>query len=147
MNLKCLSREAYKKLKADINVNKDKYYEDGTGWIQEYFESCDIVDYCIESSIVVGNFTLLQLSEQPTDEQKNRCDLANIKTLFSEFKNHITPLQACDPLLWTALCHFEFKDYVLNRWKNKSGEVSLEERFFATEGRASLLYYNAISRL
>ena len=146
MNLKYLSQEAYKKLKADLNLNKDKYYEDGTDWIQEYFESCEIVDFCRESSVVVDNFTLLQLS-LPTDEQKNSCDLANIKTLFTGFKNHITPLQACDPLLWTALCHFEFKDYVLNRWKNESGEVSLEKRFFATEGRSSLLYYNAISRL
>jgi len=35
----------------------------------------------------------------------------------------------------------------LKRWKKGDGTVRLDQRFFATEGRTSLLYYNAISRL
>ena len=74
-------------------------------------------------------------------------NLLNIKILYSEYKDKLSPLQASDPMLWSALCHITFKPYVLNRWRKDDGTVRLDQRFFATEGRASLLYYNAISRL
>ena len=67
--------------------------------------------------------------------------------LYSDYKDKITPLQASDPFLWSALCHISFKEYVLKRWKKDDGTVRLNQRFFATESRDSLLYYNAISRL
>ena len=97
------------------------------------------------SSIKVGNIDF-QYTGDDTD-QKNADDIQNIITLYSEFKDKITPTQASDPCLWTALCHYSYKDYILKRWKKDDGTVRLDQRFFATEGRASLLYYNAISRL
>ena len=80
-------------------------------------------------------------------ETKNSDDLINIKSFYTEYKDKITPLQASDPLLWSALCHITFKEYILKRWKKADDTVSIDKRFFATEGRGSLLYYNAISRL
>ncbi len=144
MNLIYFTKEAYKWLKKDLDVNKDKYYRDDP-WLSEYFAKVGLDEFYKTSSIVVSN---LQLSCSGDDvESKNNDDLLNIKLLYSDYKDKITPLQASDPLLWSALCHIPFKEYVLQRWKKDDGTVRLDQRFFATEGRASLLYYNAISRL
>lgn len=113
--------------------------------MSEYFAKVGLDEFYKTSSIVVSN---LQLNCSGDDvESKNNDDLLNIKLLYSDYKDKITPLQASDPLLWSALCHITFKEYVLKRWKKDDGTVRLDQRFFATEGRASLLYYNAISRL
>ena len=113
--------------------------------MSEYFAKVGLDEFYKTSSIVVSN---LQLNCSGDDvESKNNDDLLNIKLLYSDYKDKITPLQASDPLLWSALCHIPFKEYVLKRWKKDDGTVRLDQRFFATEGRASLLYYNAISRL
>ncbi len=131
-------------LKKDLDANKDNYYRDDP-WLSEYFAKVGLDEFYKTSSIVVSN---LQLNCSGDDvESKNNDDLLNIKLLYSDYKDKITPLQASDPLLWSALCHITFKEYVLKRWKKDDGTVRLDQRFFATEGRASLLYYNAISRL
>lgn len=127
-----------------MDANKDNYYRDDP-WLSEYFAKVGLDEFYKTSSIVVSN---LQLNCSGDDvESKNNDDLLNIKLLYSDYKDKITPLQASDPLLWSALCHITFKEYVLKRWKKDDGTVRLDQRFFATEGRASLLYYNAISRL
>ena len=144
MNLIYFTKDAYKLLKKDLDANKDNYYRDDP-WLSEYFAKVGLDEFYKTSSIVVSN---LQLNCSGDDvESKNNDDLLNIKLLYSDYKDKITPLQASDPLLWSALCHISFKEYVLKRWKKDDGTVRLDQRFFATEGRASLLYYNAISRL
>ncbi len=144
MNLIYFTKDAYKLLKKDLDANKDNYYRDDP-WLSEYFAKVGLDEFYKTSSIVVSN---LQLNCSGDDvESKNNDDLLNIKLLYSDYKDKITPLQASDPLLWSALCHITFKEYVLKRWKKDDGTVRLDQRFFATEGRASLLYYNAISRL
>ena len=144
MNLIYFTKDAYKLLKKDLDANKDNYYRDDP-WLSEYFAKVGLDEFYKTSSIVVSN---LQLNCSGDDvESKNNDDLLNIKLLYSDYKDKITPLQASDPLLWSALCHIPFKEYVLKRWKKDDGTVRLDQRFFATEGRASLLYYNAISRL
>lgn len=144
MNLIYFTKDAYKFLKKDLDANKDNYYKDEP-WLTEYFAKVGLDEFYKTSSIVVPNIELVYSGDDI--ESKNKDDLLNIKLLYSEYKDKITPLQASDPLLWSALCHISFKDYVLKRWKKDDGTVRLEQRFFATEGRASLLYYNAISRL
>lgn len=144
MNLVYFTRDAYKLLKKDWEQNKEHYYNDEP-WMDEYFSTAGLDEYYKTSSIAVSNIELLYSGDD--DETKNRNDLTNIRTLYTEYKDKITPLQASDPLLWTALCHIPFKKYIMNRWKKSDDSVSIERRFFATEGRASLLYYNAISRL
>ena len=144
MNLIYFTKDAYKLLKKDLDANKDNYYRDDP-WLSEYFAKVGLDEFYKTSSIVVSN---LQLNCSGDDvESKNNDDLLNMKLLYSDYKDKITPLQASDPLLWSALCHIPFKEYVLKRWKKDDGTVRLDQRFFATEGRASLLYYNAISRL
>lgn len=144
MNLIYFTKDAYKYLKKDLDANKDNYYKDEP-WLSEYFAKVGIDEFYKTSSIVVPNVQLFYSGDDI--ESKNKDDLLNIKLLYPGYKDKITPLQASDPLLWSALCHIPFKEYVLKRWKKDDGTVRLDQRFFATEGRASLLYYNAISRL
>lgn len=145
MNLIYFTQNAYKTLKKDIEQNKDKYYSSDTSWLNDYFEENNISEYMKTSSVKVGNISFQYTGDDI--ESKNSDDIQNIITFYSEFKDKITPTQASDPCLWTALCHFSYNDYIINRWKKDDGTVRLDQRFFATEGRASLLYYNAISRL
>lgn len=145
MNLVYFSRDAYKTLKKDVELNKEKYYSDAP-WLQEYFEEKGITDFVRTSTVKVGDISAFQYTGDDI-ESKNRDDIQNIKTLYTQFKGKLTPTQASDPCLWTALCHISYKDYVMKRWQKDDGTVRLNQRFFATEGRASLLYYNAISRL
>lgn len=144
MNLIYFTKEAYKLLKKDINSNRDNYYNDAS-WLTEYFTAAGLDEFYKTSSITVSNLQLMYSGDDT--ESKNKDDLSNIKILYSEYKDKLSPLQASDPLLWSALCHITFKQYLLSRWKKDNGTVRLDQRFFAYEGRASLLYYNAISRL
>lgn len=144
MNLIYFTKDAYKLLKKDLNSNKDKYYSEDP-WLSEYFVSVGLDEFYKTSSVTVPNISLEYSGDDI--ESKNRDDLQNIKMLYSGYKDKLSPLQASDPMLWSALCHITFKSYVLNRWKKDGGTVRLDQRFFATEGRGSLLYYNAISRL
>lgn len=144
MNLIYFTKEAYKLLKKDINSNKDNYYNDAS-WLTEYFTAAGLDEFYKTSSITVSNLQLMYSGDDT--ESKNTDDLSNIKILYSEYKDKLSPLQASDPLLWSALCHITFKQYILSRWKRDNGTVQLGQRFFATESRTSLLYYNAISRL
>ena len=144
MNLIYFTKDAYKLLKKDLNLNKNNYYSEEP-WLDEYFAAAGLDEFYKTSSITVPNIELVYNGDDI--EVKNRDDLNNIKSFYIEYKDKITPLQASDPLLWSALCHITFKDYILKRWKKADDTVSIDKRFFATEGRSSLLYYNAISRL
>ena len=143
MNLIYFTKDAYKLLKKDLNANRNNYYSEDP-WLDEYFATAGLDEFYRTSSIAVPNIDLICSGDDI--ETKNRDDLINIKTLYTDYKDKITPLQASDPLLWSALCHIVFKDYILKRWKKADETVSIDKRFFATEGRSSLLYYNAISR-
>ncbi len=144
MNLIYFTKDAYKLLKKDLNLNKNNYYSEEP-WLDEYFAAAGLDEFYKTSSITVPNIELVYNGDDI--EVKNSDDLNNIKSFYIEYKDKITPLQASDPLLWSALCHITFKDYILKRWKKADDTVSIDKRFFATEGRSSLLYYNAISRL
>jgi hypothetical protein len=145
LNLIYFTRDAYKALRKDLNLNREKYYSDEP-WLNDYFARIGIDEYYKTSSITVPNIDLLYSGDDI--ESKNRDDLINTKLLYDGYKDKITPLQASDPLLWSALCHIKYKDYILKRWKKSDDEVNIDERFFVTEGRrSSLTYYNALSRL
>lgn len=144
MNLKYFSLEAYKKIKSDLDLNREKYYSEDV-WIDKYFDEAGITNYITESDIAVPNISLVYSGD--SDDTKNSDDLINTKTLYGSFKDKITPSEASDPLLWTALCHTDFREYILHRWKKGDGEVNIEERFFSSGKRGSLTYYNGVSRL
>lgn len=144
MNLIYFIKDAYKILKKDLENNKDNYYSEDP-WLEKYFAAADIDVYVKTSSIVVPDIKLMFSGD--SDEKKNQDDLNNIRLLYDAYRDKITPLQASDPMLWSALCHITFRDYVLKRWKKDDGSVRIDQRFFATEGRSSLCYYNAVSRL
>lgn len=145
MNLVYFTQEAYATLKTDITQNQPKYYSSDYSWLKEYFEEKNQPDWFITSSVRAGNIELLYSGAD--DATKNTDDFHNTRIFYTEYMDKITPSQATDPLLWTALCHLVFHDYILKRWKKPDGTVTVSQRFFATESRDSLLYYNAISRL
>lgn len=92
MNLIYFTKDAYKLLKKDLDANKDNYYRDDP-WLSEYFAKVGLDEFYKTSSIVVSN---LQLSCSGEDVgSKNNDDLLNIKLLYSDYKDKITPLQAC----------------------------------------------------
>lgn len=147
MNLMVFTQEAYKLLKSEISVNEDNYYSQEP-WLDKYFETHNITEYYKMSSLNVGKVNLQYTGN--SDAELNADDLQNVINLYSTYKGIITPSQASDCHLWTALCHMvpEYKDYIIKRWANKAtGKVTISARFFATSGRTSLIYYNAISRL
>ena len=144
MNLIYFTQDAYKAIKKDIQKNADKYYQDEP-WLEDYFEENGIQEFYRTSSIKVGDFEF-QYTGDDIESKKND-DIQNTIFLYGAYRNKITPSQAADPCLWTALCHISFKDYIMKRWKKKDESVSLDRRFCADKGRGSLLYYNAISRL
>ncbi len=146
MNLVYFTKDAYKLLKKDLDQNKEKYKSDDP-WLQEYFAEQNLEEFSKTSSITVPDLSLVYTGSE--DDQKCKDDLSNVMLLYGAYKDKITPLQASDPLLWSGLCHLvpAFKNYILKRWSKDDGEVSINKRFFATEGRSSLCYYNAISRL
>ena len=144
MNLKYFTREAYTSLKKDLEINTEKYYSNQE-WLSEYFKDQGIDEYFRESSIVVKDVELIYSGD--SDEAKNKDDLENVIRIYSAYKDKITPATASDPLMWAALCHIDYRNYVLNRWKKDDGSVRIDRRFFSSEGRASLTYYNAVSRL
>ena len=145
MNLIYLTQDAYKNLKKDVLQNKEKYYSEDNSWLDIYFKENNIDDVVKTSSVVVGDVEL-QFSGESVEDKRND-DIVNVISFYSEYKDKITPIQASDPCLWTALCHYKYFDYILKRWKKDDGTVRLDQRYFATGGRSSLLYYNAISRL
>lgn len=144
MNLIYFTKDAYRALKASLGENDEKYYSTDS-WMDDFFAAEGLQDYLKTSAVVVPEVSLIYNGDDIA--VKNSDDLTNIRCLYSAYKDRVTPLQASDPMLWSALSHVTFKDYVLKRWRKGDGGVNLSQRFFATEGRASLCYYNAISRL
>ncbi len=143
MNLKYFTHEAYKLLKNSVALNKEHYLNDDN-WLPSFFKNNGIEEYYNTSQISVPNIVLSYSGN--TNENINLDDFQNTQLIYQSYKDKITPLQASDFRLWTALCHMVFSSYILKRWKNNEGVVNISAHFFATSGRASLLYYNAISR-
>ena len=144
MNLIYFTKDAYKALKGALAENEEKYYSNDP-WMDEFFSAVGLCEYYKTSSLVVPDIRLAHSGDD--DASKNASDLENIRMLYGAYKDKITPMQASDPMLWSALSHITFRTYVLQRWRKSDGGVNLGQRFFATEGRASLCYYNALSRL
>ena len=128
----------------NVDLNESNYYQN-KDWLSEYFSEQGISEYYKESSLIVKDVELVYTGDDVNS--KNKDDLENVIKINEAFRDRITPVNAADPLMWSALCHMDFRSYILKRWKKGDKDVRLDQRFFATEGRSSLLYYNAISRL
>lgn len=114
MNLIYFTKDAYKHLKKDLASNNENYYSEEL-WLEAYFAKVGIDEYVKTSSVVVPKISLIHSGDDI--ETKNQDDLNNIKILYGAYKDKITPLQASDPMLWSALCHITYRDYVRKRWK------------------------------
>ncbi|MDR0850142.1 MAG: hypothetical protein LBN07_01510 [Christensenellaceae bacterium] len=146
MNIPYFTNSAYSNLKENIKENKDRYIKNDD-WLKKYFMEVDIQEFYKTSSVYVNFPTLLTENGKLSDADKCSQDLTNVKILYSALKDKISPQQASNYLMWTAVAHMVYPAYILARWQKDYGEINFEERFFATRGRQSLIYYNAISRL
>ena len=144
VHLVAFSEEAFGRLKDDLFQNENRYYDDAP-WLESYFEQTGIQSYLMPLDIVVPDIQFVYSGDDHT--AKNRDELYNTRLLYEAYKGKLSPRQATDPLLWTALCHVRFHDYVMKRWKKPDGTVNIKKRFFASSGRTELCYYNAVSRL
>lgn len=156
MKLVYFSDEAYRSLKKDISNNVD-YYGTEEDWLNDYFIRANIADPIKTSSIEVPDLTLDYHGNK--DQEIRNDDLVNSIALYENYKNLITPRLATDPRFWTALCHLTFSKYVTDRWqinapvKSKKADPKdskkdkVQKRYFVTNGRSTLYYYNAIARL
>ena len=80
-------------------------------------------------------------------------DLENTKIVHQAFE-HITPLQARDPRLWTRLTHVECWSYMRKRWDvtRVQGDDAKKERYvrkhyFVTQAQSRALLHNGMARL
>lgn len=86
MNLIYFTKEAYKLLKKDLNLNHDKYYSEDP-WLDEYFASAGLDEFYRTSSITVPNVGLICSGDDI--ETKNRDDLINIKIKLIHYRHRI----------------------------------------------------------
>ena len=143
MNLPIFTIDAYNRLKADAESNLSKYLNKET-WLDKYFEN---ETYYKESSVYVPKIILSTLPDKATDDEKNITDLSNVQLFYGKYKDILTPQTACNYLMWSALSHLYYQNYIVDRWQKDTSELNITGRFFATKGRVSLIYYNAVSRL
>ena len=145
MNIRYFTKDACEALEKAIDRNGPKYSSQGEQWLAEFFAS-----ESIESPYKISTIDLPRLHLEyngSANDTKNDDDLMNVMTVYGSYRGKVTPAQAANPLLWTSLCHLEYRDYIMQRWTKEDGKIDIRRRFFVGNERASLYYYNAISRL
>lgn len=138
--------ETYEELFRNITANVDEY-RTNPNWVEELAQDGGAVK---ASGIDIDFPKLCEMA--PEDRVME--DVANVKALYGSTMR-LTPLQATNKFMWSALAHTAYRQYVYHRWFPESflEEASQEEfatrvrrRFFVTDERRSL-QDNAISRL
>jgi hypothetical protein len=95
-----------------INIrNNISHYKDSKPWLDKYFGEAS---YSLLSNIQCKDIQL------KNSEGSTNFDLENTKILYSALKNLRIP-QATDERLWSYLAHTIFWEYMVSRWKVKSG--------------------------
>ena len=79
MNLIYFTKEAYKLLKKDLNLNKSNYFSEEP-WLDEYFANAGLDEFYRTSSIAVPNIELI--STRDDTETKNKSHLFKHPILF-----------------------------------------------------------------
>ncbi len=140
MKLVFLRQTALDMLRRDIQENLD-YYAKSDSWLEAYFKSKNMGNYCFDSSIEIPDFELI-----PGDSST---DAYNSIRLYESFKGKINRLQATDFRLWSYLSHVSCWDYMKTRW-NLEGEKTtwegrINDRYFIA--MRSPYMRNGLSRL
>ena len=150
MKIPYLKEEILLALKEQININKDKYLNDESIWIDEEYKDVKAYDFLNKE---VPNIELKMYAQ--TKEELIQEDIENIKILYSGLKG-ISDSQATDERLWAGLTHINFIKYVQHRFKilNDINDEKIDIKilvafFFNTkrDGNIRPLVLNYIARL
>jgi hypothetical protein len=140
MIIKKITLNAYDRLLSNVKSSydsvKNKYSNLNTPF--------DFANDNIETiSNGIYNISNIQLIE----DHNGSHDFENAKLIYSAF-SFLTPTEANDERLWTALTHHYFHKYCVSRWMNQeSKKDSVIDRFFYEGNSLVARSRNAISRL
>lgn len=136
MSMKIFTDEACAALRKNLQQNKLKYGLEEK-WVDSFFASVGILEpYEEYYELNFPSFPELSVDND---------DYTNTKLFYGRLKDSLTPALASMPNLWTTLCHLNYQDYIVDKWKNNRG-LDVESHFFASRAKSSLAYYNAVSR-
>lgn len=142
--LKFLKQNNLDQLQANILFNQQRYTAPSS-WLHTYFTGAN---WFLESNIVDPGVIQLQLPQSKTE----LLDFENTRIVYSALQ-HLTPVQASDPRLWSYLTHMTHWEYMRVRWpieqylnKPRLHEI-LQERYFFMSDRSRAPLRNGIARL
>jgi len=131
-------------LRSSVRMNLSKYLQDDI-WVDE-LSTTNARDMQTGLEITVP----VQL-DLPTNGNLN--DTENAIRFHKAFQ-HLSPLQARDPRLWTRLTHVDFWQYMRVRWSVEKQMSDLnkavrfvESRYFVPQAQSRALLRNGIARL
>jgi hypothetical protein len=131
-------------LRSSITMNLDKYLRDDA-WVAE-----------VSTKSNRDMQTGVELTEPLCLDFPENGNLKDVENAirFHKALQHLTPLQARDPRLWTRLAHMEFWPYMRLRWpaeKHMSNRERVarfvESRYFVAQSQSRALLRNGIARL
>lgn len=139
--LKFMSYDNLTMLKSGIQFNVEKYDSDDSKWINEYLST----ENPFVPSKVLYEKIVFKCSDNPDKD-----DLENSKMIFNALKT-LTPSQACDERIWTAITHGIGWEYMKKRWPLSKGAKDpvkyIKKNYFFAHGETRSLMTNAISKL
>jgi hypothetical protein len=131
-------------LRGSISANLDKYFRDDI-WVSEVSTRSARE---MQTSVEVAEPLSLEL---PVDGDYKDTENA---IRFHRALQHLTPLQARDPRLWTRLAHVELWPYMRVRWDAAKhmadrGRAArfVESRYFVAQSQSRALLRHGIARL
>lgn len=143
MKVHFLTENALEALRTNLKGNLRHYADDTNEWIYDYFGSDNpFVEYKQE-------FPTFKLSFNK-EIYIGKNDVNNIIALYSAMKA-LTDTQATDERLWAGMCHYDFYEYLRERWQafdyRSLNEQNVKSRFFFAHSKKRSLITNSLSKL
>ena len=143
MKVHFLTENALVALKTNTKGNLRHYADDTNDWIYDYFGTdMPFMEYKQE-------FPDFELTIN-RDVTLAKNDVKNTITLYSAMKS-LTDTQATDERLWAGMCHYDFWNYLKERWSvndyHDIEENNVKSRYFFPRNKRDSLMRNSLSRL
>ena len=123
MNIKLFRQKSLALLINDVKPNL-KHYRSNDKWVESYFESKGIGNYCFDSGVLIPDFALVN-GDSDTD-------LENSIHVYEAMRGNIDRLQATDLRMWAYLTHITCWEYMRKRWPiecSDSPENRVQDRY------------------
>lgn len=137
MIVKYISEENINVLRNNIKSAYNQINMNGEIDSEKLFERSEVFH---TTRISCNDFTLVE-----KESKSKEAELENIKRVYSNLI-HLSPSQASDERIWSALAMSTFLSYMKNRWPLKNEKVILNRYLFGYSPKRSL-YRHGLSRL